>query len=93
MCLGYPTHRLIRLTSPNLNYLMIIGTILMYCSGISFMISADTRSMVLALYFVSVNNAQYHSDRHCVIYDPWPHCYRFERGCLHLATRVDLGQS
>ena len=64
----------------------------MYCSGISFVISADTRSMVLALCFVSVNNAQYHSDKHCVIYDPWPHCYRFECGCLFLATRVDLGQ-
>ena len=91
MCLGCPTHRLIRLTSPNLNYLMVIGTSLMYCSGISFVIPAETRLMVLTLCFVSVNRAKYHSDKHCVIYDPW-HCYRFERGCLHLATHVDLGQ-
>ena len=83
-----PTHRLIRLTSPNLNYLMIIGTSLMYCSGIAYVIPADTPPMVLSLCFVSVNNAIYtHNDRLCCC-----HYYRFECGCLFLATQVDLGQ-
>ena len=56
MCLVYPTHRLIRLISPNLNYLMIIGTSLMYCSGIAFVIPVDTPSVVRSFCFVSENN-------------------------------------
>ena len=49
-------HRLIRLTSPNLNYLMIVGTSLMYGSGIAFVIPAATPPVALSFCFVSVNN-------------------------------------
>ena len=46
-------HRLIRLSSPNLNYLLIIGTLMMYCSGIAFLIPTVNLSAVIGLCFVS----------------------------------------
>lgn len=46
--------RLIRLSSPNLNYLMITGTILMYSSGTVFLLPTRSPSTTLAFCFVSI---------------------------------------
>ena len=48
-------YRLIRLSSPNLNYLMIIGTLLMYCSGFAFVIPTASPPAVITFCFVSLH--------------------------------------
>lgn len=45
--------RLVRLTSPNLNYVMIVGISLIYCSAILFVIPTISPPVVVALCLVS----------------------------------------
>ena len=49
----YSICRLIRLTSPNLNYLLIVGTLLMYTSGIVFLLPTRNPQVMRASCFVS----------------------------------------
>lgn len=46
-------YRVIRLSSPNLNYIIIGGGILTYCSGIAIALPITNREMKLSLCFVS----------------------------------------
>ena len=50
----YKLCRLIRLSSPNLNYLMIAGMLFVYFSGIAYGIPKTDPPAALALCFVSV---------------------------------------
>ena len=46
-------NRLIRLSSPNLNYLIIAGMLMVYCAGIAYAIPRINAQATLSLCFVS----------------------------------------
>lgn len=52
-CSVYLSIRLIRLSSPNLNYLLIIGMILMYLSGIALVIPMTLPPIVSTVCLVN----------------------------------------
>lgn len=46
-------HRLIRLTSPNINYLIILGAIVFYCSAYTFFYQETSAGVITVVCNVS----------------------------------------
>ena len=57
----YYYYRVIRLSSPNLNYIIIGGAILIYCSGIASALPTTNPEIRLFLCFVSAMLLYYNS--------------------------------
>ena len=77
--------RLIRLNSPNLNYLVIAGMILLYCGGIGFVIPATDHQAVPPICLVA---GFFHFYGRLWIW--CIHLCSFEHGCWYLGIHVDL---
>ena len=91
------SHRLVRLTSPSLNYVIIGGVLVMYCSVILYVVPVTTQVANTALCNVSIAIEQMGlcSFWLLLLSSEWFIAfllYRWGQGCLALATVFALGQ-